>query len=184
MSSEDNDKRSFWQGMAEDWPEDAGRCRAKVKQALDACNPAPQRTWSRGEGEAKMLTVYDLAVALWAIEINESMTHIYHTGERKRKGRKTKQYFKKISRQQWGFSYGQMDAVFKAVTGRACHRAKAAKLFAALIDLNLIRKVGNYSTKRRGNVYETAKPTRDEMMAEANAWIASICSKSDDADAA
>lgn len=100
---------------------------------IEPCSPAYSinvgnwPSWNKGGKGRKPqpLSDADLACGLWAVEC---------VGEK-------------------GITYGQLDKCFKDCHGVGCHNNKASAIFATLLAMNLIAKVGNYSVGRRGNIY-------------------------------
>lgn len=82
--------------------------------------------WNKGDRD-RPLNIEDFAVTLFAVEM---------VGESKH-----------------GLSYNRLSECFKHCLGSACHNNKTAALIRYLLDWELIAKVGNYSSGRRGNKY-------------------------------
>ena len=101
-----------------------------VERALEVTGLQP--TWRKDASRnPQPVTSRDLAIGYWAV------------------------ICKSENKKNRGLNYGELNLCFEVCDGRTCHRAKAAALLAALVDLDLIRKVKNHSTANgRGAVYE------------------------------
>lgn len=108
---------------------------ALVEESLEALEGSgrPRPAWSKDRRHTPQpLDPRDLAAAYWVVCCNAA------SEERHR-----------------GLSYARFADHFKECRpGSYCHRTQVAALLAALVELELIRKAGNYSARGRGNVYE------------------------------
>ena len=101
--------------------------RIETSEVAYSKNGGAWPSWNKGGKGRKPqpLSDEDLACGLWAVEC---------VGDK-------------------GISYGQLDRCFRDCRGVGCHNNKASAIFATLLAMNIIAKVGNYSVGRRGNIY-------------------------------
>ena len=142
----------FWEHQQYSWDQKTDAISRKIKTAITAADTTPDLSWSKGTRDRRRpITIEHLAIAYFAIEQTQEHVHkIWYTYHKR--GEPRYWYYEK-ERKRRGLSYHQLDMAFRALNRTSCHRAKAARIFAILLELHLIEKTHNHIAGNRGNVY-------------------------------